>query len=81
MVQLSQTIRQRPLEWIDPVRLIKPISVEPHQISHLQVYVPQINETSEMVKSLVESEMNAVVKLKEKKIYPWNRNIKTFHYL
>ena len=40
-----------------------------------------INETSEMVKSLVESEMNAVVKLKEKKIHPWNRNIKTFHYL
>ena len=30
----------------------------------------------EVAKSLVDSEMNAVVKLKEKKIYPWNRNIK-----
>ena len=40
-----------------------------------------INETSEVVISLVDSKMNAVVKLKARKIYPWNRNIKTFHYL
>ena len=46
-------------------------------LKHLGV----INETSEVVKSLVDSEMNAVVKLRETTIYPWNRNIKTFHHL
>ena len=29
LVRLSRTIRQRPLVWVDPVRLIKPSSVAP----------------------------------------------------
>ena len=50
-------------------------------IQYKKLILGVINETSEVVKSLVDSEMNAVVKLRKKKIYPWNRNIKTFHHL
>ena len=49
LVRLSRTIRQRPLEWVDPVRLIKPVSVEPHRISHLMNECIQMHEIKKKI--------------------------------
>ena len=49
LVRLSRTICQRLLNWVDPVRLIKPISVESHQISHLMNECIQVHEIKKKI--------------------------------